>query len=272
MKTAHFWRLVSLSTVLFATNAMAFGETVTVNIAGKATEMVHYEVDTDEVIEFEEVFAKGKTPLMKSKIRAYDPINKVSYEKAMAGPIFVDTNLFSNFHYWRYVTVYDVHPMSERVAYLPYFEEECHDNSFFMAEWGESRSFKVTLKSDLGFSKLGLSASVGMSIEEGTTFSTSRRIKATEGIRARHYPVKLSDTYQGITYIQTYNKKTKKYGYLVPNMLERAFDTYPYDFVLDNQNIGFKAEREILEKCSNYNPENDEGSKNEAQLFVNHKK
>lgn len=268
MKTNHVWRWVSVSLLLVAFNAMASGETVKFKLGGEEVEMLHYELDEADVLEPIEVSEKGKKPTMKSKLRAYDPINKVSYEKAIAGPVYVETSLFANYHVWRYVTVYDVHKTSERVAYLPYFEEECHDNSFFMAEWGESRSFKVTLKSDLGFSKLGLSASVGMSIEQGTTFSSSRRIKATEGIRARHYPVKLSDTYEGITYIQTYNTKTKKYGYLVPNMLERAFDTYPYDFYLDNQNIGFKADREVLEYCPGYSATNDGPSKSETDLFL----
>jgi hypothetical protein len=54
-----------------------------------------------------------------------------------------------------------------------------------MAQWDESRSVKVLLKSELGVEHLGLSASISMSIEQGVTISASRKIRAVEGIQAR---------------------------------------------------------------------------------------
>jgi len=192
--------------------------------------------------------------------KAYDPINKKNYQKVMVGKTF-KASYFSSYTHWRYVTVYNVHTEAERIAYLPYFEEECFDNSVFMAQWGETRSIRVTLKSEVGASvgvgDLGLSASVGMSIEQGMSFSTQRRVRAVEGIRARHYPMKLSDRYQGVTYIQTYNENKKTYGYLTKSIYEDWFGGYPYSFELDNQNVGFKVKREILEYCEGYDSNDD---------------
>lgn len=125
----------------------------------------------------------------------------------------------------------------------------------------ESRSLKVTLKTEIGASAsykgLGLSTSVSMSIEAGITFSSARRIRAVEGLQAKHFPYKLSDNWKGVTYIQTYNKTTGSYGYLTPSYYDQWFGSYPYGFDLDNQNIGFKAVRKIVKVCDNYHAEND---------------
>lgn len=213
-----------------------------------------------ELFEYQKSFPK-------KQVRAYDPINRVSYEKVLVGPAQRATGFFNTYDYWRYVTVYNVSEESERISYLPYFYEDCHDNSFFMAQWDESRTIKVTFKSELGFSQLGLSASVGMSLEQGVTFSSSRRIRAVEGIQARHYPYKLSETYSGVTYIQTYNSKTKQYGYLQPSTLDSWTNAYPYNFELDNQNVGFRVVREIEKECEGYDANKD--PINESALYLN---
>lgn len=191
------------------------------------------------------------------EVRAFDPINKITYQKALVGPTNRATGLFKSYDYWRYVTVYNIEEVSERISYLPYFYEDCHDNSFFMAQWDESRSIKVTIKTELGFSELGLSASIGMSLEQGVTFSASRRVRAVEGIQAKHYPYKLSENWDGMTYIQTYNSETKSYGYLKPSRFESWTNSYPYQFSLDNQNVGFRVVREIEKTCDGYNPQAD---------------
>ena len=86
---------------------------------------------------------------------------------------------------------------AERIAYLPYFEEDCHNDTSFMAQWGETRNFKVSLRIDLGVNfsigDVGLSSTVSMSIEVAVSFSSYRRVKATNGIQAIHFPYKQSD-------------------------------------------------------------------------------
>lgn len=194
----------------------------------------------------------GKTGMSNSdQVNPFDPVNRRRYQKVVVGTTMTYFNPLANYDHWRYVTVYNVQQKSERVAYLPYFEEGCHDDSFFMAEWGESRTIEVSLSSKVGAEALGLSASVAMSITQGSTFSTARRINATEGIEAKHYPVKLSDTLTGVTYIQTYNSKTNRFGWLTPSLM-RPSGTYPYPFRLNNQNIGFKVDRVITSRCPGY--------------------
>lgn len=218
------------------------------------------------VNEFEMYEVSQNKGFPEKKVRAFDPINKKHYQKVLVGPT-QKAGFFKSYDFWRYVTVYNVEPESERISYLPYFFEDCHDNSFFMAQWDESRTIKVTFKSDIGFSKLGLSASVGMSLEQGVTFSSSRRVRAVEGIQAKHYPVKLSETHRGVTYIQTYTKSKRQFGYILPSRWEQLDNSYPHEFVLDNQNVGFRVVREIEKECPGYDADKD--PVNESALYLN---
>ena len=68
----------------------------------------------------------------------YDPINKKLYEKSLVGKSYA-AGLLAPYTHWRYVTVYDVEEISELISYLPYYEEECYDDSFHLANWGESK-------------------------------------------------------------------------------------------------------------------------------------
>lgn len=207
-------------------------------------ELEFHPLQNDIVID-SKIKSVSKAGSMTSRIRALDPINRVSYQKVLLGPVSKNNNIFKrDYTHSRYVTVYNVKKTTEKVAYLPFFEEDCYDDSFFMASWGESRTLIVKLESSVGVKGLGLSASVRMSISEGTTFSTSRRVKATKNIQARHYPYKISERHQGVTYIQTFNAKTGGYGFLRGR-------GYPKRFGLDNQNVGFKVKREVIGRCSN---------------------
>lgn len=202
-----------------------------------------------------------------SRVRAYDPINRVRYDKTIVGPTKRATGFFKDYDYWRYVTVYNSETIKERISYLPYFYEECHDDSWRLGGWDESRSVKVTMKSELGIGELGLSASVGVSVEQGVTFSFSRSAKGTAGIEARHFPYKISETWTGVTYIQTYDSKSRSFGFLRPSTFQNMMNSYPHDFELDNQNVGFRAEREVIRTCDGYDPSND--SVSQSDLYFN---
>jgi len=245
--------LIVLSTLLFSTLTMGaeFGINEFTQIKDVPNAQNFQNIRYDN--QLDSSFNKGKFP--SKNVRAYDPVNKRHYQKAVAGKAF-KASILRDYDYWRYVTVYNIETDAERVSYLPYFEEGCHDSSFFMAQWGETRTFKVSMTSSVGakvgVEGIGLDASVSISIEQGVAFSASRRVQAVKGIKARHYPYKLSDTWSGVTYIQTYNKDTKTYGYLLPSYYDEWFGEYPYDFELDNQNVGFKVKRDVLKTCAGY--------------------
>jgi hypothetical protein len=63
------------------------------------TEAIFYEV--------EGIKNKG-SKFPSDHVRAYDPINKTRYEKAIVGKVYRNSDWFSDYDYWRYVTVYDV--------------------------------------------------------------------------------------------------------------------------------------------------------------------
>ncbi|MGK0367944.1 MAG: hypothetical protein ACI9QD_001084 [Thermoproteota archaeon] len=189
--------------------------------------------------------------------RSYDPIEKNWYSDTIVGKTYKSSNPFASYDYWRYITVYDKEGASEQLAYLPWYEEACWEESFRMAAWQETKTFKVSLTTQVGAEGLGLSASVEMSIEQGVSFSTTRNVMATKGIAARHYPFKYAEEWEGVTWIQTYNKSTKTYGYLKKSMFEDTFGGYPYDFYLDNQNMGFQIKRDVTKKCDGYSQSSD---------------
>lgn len=182
------------------------------------------------------------------EVKAFDPINEVSYQAVAVGKPFSKSIMFKTY-LARYVTVYDKTRLKERISYLPYHVEQCHDSSFAMASWSESRTISVTLKAEVGFAQLGFNASIGMSITEGVTMSTNRNIMATAGIEAIHYPMKLSETWEGVTYIQLYDEANDKLLYQAPSRYEEMTESYPYEFYLDNQNVGFMIEREVTGRC-----------------------
>lgn len=214
-------------------------------------------------------FTKSTTDFPSKSVRAYDPVNKKRYEKSVAGKTY-KASIFRGYDYWRYVTVYNVSTDAERVTYLPYFEENCHDSSFFMAQWGETRTFKVSMTSSVGakvgIDGLGLESSLSITLEQGVAFSAQRRVQAVKGLAAKHYPYKISDKWKGVTYIQTYNKDTKTYGYLLPSYYDEWFGEYPFNFELDNQNVGFKVKREIIHTCEDYNANEDPISADDLYL------
>lgn len=186
-----------------------------------------------------------RSRIMSSNVRAYDPINRKNYSNVLLGQVFTSSNPFNGYSHWRYITVFNKRRAKERIAYLPSHEEACYDDSFFFAEWSKSRTVIVGIEAKGGVEAMGLSSSVAVSVSEGTTFSTNRRLKATLGVRAIHTPYKVSTTYSGVTYIMTYDSATKKHNYL----MSQGFSNYPYKFSLDNQDLGFQAERKVLETC-----------------------
>ena len=221
------------------------------------------EVENVPVMEQELFDFTTNKRMSQSRARAYDPINRVRYEEVIVGPTRRARGLFKSYDYWRYVTVYNSETVRERISYLPYFYEECHDDSWRLGGWDESRTVKVTMKSELGISDLGLNASVGVSVEEGVTFSFSRSAKGTAGIEAKHFPYKISETWTGVTYVQTFDSETNTYGYLRPSAIQSWSNSYPHDFELDNQNVGFRAVRRVIKTCENYDPANDSVTESE---------
>ena len=200
------------------------------------------------------VITGEKSQLMTSNVSGKDPFTGKRYKNVMLGAVNKTKRFFNkDYTHWRYITLFNIEKKDERVGFLPFFHEDCHDDSFFMAEWGESRTLTVKLESQVGAEQLGISASVGMSISQGTTFSTTRRIKAVKGIEAKHYPYSYTETHTGTTYVMVYDQNSGDYDILRPRGF-RKFSLaikggYPYPYKLDNQNIGFHVKREILQNC-----------------------
>lgn len=197
------------------------------------------------------VISGEKSRIMTSKVSNVDPFSGKAYSNVMLGKVFQTKRLFNRkYTHYRYITLFNIKKTKERIAFLPSYDEACHDDSFFMAEWGESRTITVTLESQVKAEQLGVSASVGMSLSQGTTFSTARRIKAVKGVEAIHYPYSYKETHVGVTYVMSFNKKTKEYDALSLRGLNGILTKeYPYPYKLDNQNIGFRVKREIISEC-----------------------
>ncbi len=210
--------------------------------------------------------------IMSNEVSGTDPFSGKIYENVMLGKVYKTASFFNNtYTHYRYVTLFEVEKQTERIAYLNSYDEACHDDSFFMAEWSSSKTLTVSLETKAGFEQLGLSASVGLSVSEGVTFSNARKVKAVKGVEAIHHPYSYKEVHTGITYIMTYNMKTDEHfvrRYSDFNFAQkRKFRKYPFKYKLDNQNIGFRVQREVISHCGNTGDEEVESANDGRDVF-----
>ena len=224
------------------------------------------DLEQNGVFEFFAQKAKGPGFPRDMVVPAYDPIRHKKYEKVILGPT-LKGGMLRNYDYWRYVTVYNVYENAdERLPHWPIIQESCHDTGPGFASWSEEVSFSVELSSSVKIGNLGLGMNVAGSIRKGVRHQISRRARATWGYQVDHSPHFSSEDWEGVTYVQVYNSKTKEQGFLQPSGIEKGMGTYPYYFRLTNQNHKIKIFREEVQKCTG--PEWDDAKKPEEEYVL----
>lgn len=135
-----------------------------------------------------------------------------------------------------------------------------------MGNWQISRSISVELKSSLNCGELGLGAEISSSIAEGRTFTVQKALIAPRGIEADYVPVLRKDSWEGVTFIQTYEPSTRQLGYIAPAFWEEAMGSYPYEFELKNVATVFEVLRRNVRPCAN--GKTDPSSKPEPEMYI----
>ncbi len=177
------------------------------------------------------------------EVEPFDPINRQYYQKVAVGQTFRSNNPWSGYTHWRYITVYNVTEGVERIRKMPFYKEDCHDRAIVMATWEESYHINVTLTAAANATVLGIGVNVSASVQHGVRFAARRNIMGTAGIAAIHYPYKFSETWEGVTWKQTYDQRTGTVSYVENSSV------YPKKFYLNNQNPGFIVKRVITKVC-----------------------
>jgi hypothetical protein len=197
----------------------------------------------------ESIQAEPVMPEFRNRFR--DPVSGKTYTGVFYGPVNRSYNPFSNYSYWRNVTVYRVDSKREEIIDLPAIHQSCFDGGTYpMGNWQMSRTITVELRSSLKCEELGLGAEISSSIAEGRTFSMQKALVVPRGVEADYVPVLRKDSWVGVTFIQTYNPETRMLGYLPANLWEEAMGSYPYAFELKNVATVFEVLRKNLRVCA----------------------
>tara|TARA_Y100000768_G_C23990785_1_gene692647 strand:- start:10629 stop:11555 length:927 start_codon:yes stop_codon:yes gene_type:complete len=198
-----------------------------------------------------------------------DPISGQTYNHRIEGPMYtIAGNSLGNWIwdfvtgsdsriFMRYITLYNKSRSYKKDlssgpdAVFMRITEACHVNSIFMGEWSRGNSLTVGLEAGVGIEKMGLSASVKASIQEGINFTNTVRVQAIgTGYSAVHRPIMNYKNYEGVTLIAIYvinsNGQRVRRGYLTsrpPAQYITSFRTrYPYRFRLTHQDRSFGDE------------------------------
>ena len=180
-----------------------------------------------------------------------DPMTGDRYSGVLYGPVMKSRNPFANYTYWRNVTLYRVSVTREEIADLPSMHQSCFDGGHYpIGNWQVSRSISVDLRSSLKCGDLGLGAEVSLSVSQGRTFSIQRALIVPAVIEADYVPVFRHDSWDGITFIQTYEPLRRQLGFIPPTVWDLSFGSYPYSFALKNVATVFEVERRNARKCA----------------------
>ena len=174
------------------------------------------------------------------EIKKENPFNGIQYDYVKVGP----TQLYNRFgkrYLWRYVTVYNVEQVSEPVANVPQFAENCHDQGNRVASWEFTRSYSRSISTGASFSLLGMfDIDLGGEISRSFDITITRWIQAELGVEAIHTAILKSEKRVGMTYQQFYYPATDK---VVNSQLARD------EFYVDYLNPIFVAQRTITGTC-----------------------
>ncbi len=201
-------------------------------------------------------FLSASNPFPTTAIPAIDPITKEKKDRVLIGPAFRVRGHGSGFDYYRYVSFYDVFKRRERIYELPEHQEECHDNSAIFASYNYNFTYSASVTASASLEGLGLSATITAS----RAFSTGRQLLGIGGIEAVHTPYFVKQDWEGRTFIQTYNSKTRKTAFLteqregsswfVQTFLPILAETeYPMEFEIKDADWSFQVQRTILRHC-----------------------
>lgn len=215
--------------------------------------------DTQALLEFQRdelSFMSEYDPFPAGPVAPVDPLSHKKTDRVLTGPAFELSGNDAGYDYYRYVTFYDIDVKKERIYELPVQREECHDRFEMFASYSYTYTYSATITASASYEGLGLSAS----LSESRSFSTSRSLRAMGGIIADHTPYFLKQNWEGRTFIQMINSRTKKTEFVKkarkssPWWVDAFFPwlsetKYPMDFAVEDADWTFAVERTIIGDC-----------------------
>lgn len=139
---------------------------------------------------------------------------------------------------YRYVSVYDVQHISQKLEGFPWISEDCHDDGDRFANWSKTVAYERTYEGTLNLTYLGFGIDLGGSSSRTFEYTFERWVHATKGIRARHVLYEDFENWIGESHVE----------YLGPDG-SVTVGTKKYPFSLKRQNYGLVVKRERIEQC-----------------------
>lgn len=155
--------------------------------------------------ELDEVYSEVVSDFDFRAVRLPQARRPRDYSKTLNGPTYRSTNPFDGYDYWRYVTFYNTRRVERQFTQFPRVYEECQDQSRFTT-YTQSIRVYVQVEAKIGTHLLGVAMKAGAE----KSVSVSRNLNGVLGEEAIHTPYITSETWNGVTYIQTYNARTKR--------------------------------------------------------------
>ncbi len=184
-----------------------------------------------------------------------DPIYHQSYDSVLLGPSLKAPSGLS-FDYYRYVTYYNITERTERIHELPIHRQECGDQAEIFATYTYSYTFSSQINASVTIEGLGLSSTM----TAAKTISTTRNLSAEGHVIAEHTPYFIKQDWSGLTFMQTYQKKSKRIKFITQVRDESSpwiqfflpafsHSAYPMNFEVKNADWIFDVEKRVLQKC-----------------------
>lgn len=143
-----------------------------------------------------------------------DPFTKKPYQKVVTG-VFQKAEWLAGEIYWRYVTLYDVIFDVEMGSSegLPVMIETCDlPRGVSFASFSKQVIFSTSLSASASLAQLGMPVDVSVNVAKQNIFGVSQSLFSGEKARyARHIPYFRNEHWRGVTYVQLWDSKTKKY-------------------------------------------------------------
>ena len=202
-------------------------------------------------------FEVDENPFVDQRLTNWDPLTHKKFDKTLAGPAYY-VRFTAGYDYYRYVTFYNESIRPERAVEFTIITQSCHDTFERLATLQRSQTYRTEVKARVSWEGLGLEATMSLEERAGMDFNIAA---LPGGFEADHVIYYDNINWKGYTYIQTYNSRTQKFGWvqrrerepsisilsmLFPNI---ANPEYPISFQVKKADRKIRDQIENLRKC-----------------------
>ncbi len=202
-------------------------------------------------------FESDFDPFENQTIALNDPLTNQKFHKVLTGPAYY-VRFTPGYDYYRYVTFYNESIRPERAVEFTIIKQSCHDTFERLATMQKSQTYRTEVKAGISWEGLGLEATMALEERAGMDFNIAA---LPGGFEADHVMYYDNVNWKGYTYIQTFNSRTQKFGWVQKREREPSISIfsilfpdvanppYPIPFQVKRADRKIRDQIENLRKC-----------------------